>query len=123
MGIANATKILKPGGKIIVISFHSIEDKIIKYFFSNFSLKRSKPSRYFPENNKNNINLFDRYKNQIIKPTNFEIMKNPPSRSAKLRYAVRSSNSFIFPEKMKIKFKKYLDLEGSHANSKIILSM
>ena len=32
-GIINATKILKPGGKIIIVSFHSIEDKIIKYFF------------------------------------------------------------------------------------------
>ena len=31
-------KVLKPGGKILVISFHSIEDKIIKYFFNNFSL-------------------------------------------------------------------------------------
>ena len=52
MGIANATKILRPGGKIVVISFHSIEDKIVKYFFNNFSLNRSKPSRYFPENKK-----------------------------------------------------------------------
>ena len=51
-GIANATKILRPGGKIVVISFHSIEDKIIKYFFNNFSLNRSNPSRYFPENKK-----------------------------------------------------------------------
>ena len=115
MGIINATKILRPGGKIIVISFHSIEDKIVKYFFNNFSLNRSNPSRYFPENKKNNIDLFERYKNQIIKPTNVEIIKNPPSRSAKLRYAVRSKNNFVFPEKMKIKFKKYLDLERSHA--------
>ena len=36
-GIINATKKLKPGGKILVISFHSIEDKIVKFFFTNFS--------------------------------------------------------------------------------------
>ena len=48
-GIAAATKLLKPGGKILVVSFHSIEDKIIKYFFTNFSKNKSKPSRYFPE--------------------------------------------------------------------------
>ena len=48
-GIINATKILKPGGKILVVSFHSIEDKIVKYFFSNFSSNKSNPSRYLPE--------------------------------------------------------------------------
>ena len=35
-GIIQATKLLKPGGKIIVVSFHSIEDKIVKYFFLVF---------------------------------------------------------------------------------------
>ena len=39
-GIINATKFLKPGGKILTVSFHSIEDKIIKYFFSNFASNR-----------------------------------------------------------------------------------
>ena len=53
-GIVNATKFLKPGGKLIVVSFHSIEDKIIKFYFSNFSKNKSKPSRYFPENNLEN---------------------------------------------------------------------
>jgi len=113
-GVINATKILKPGGKILIVSFHSIEDKIVKYFFSNFSSSRSKPSRYFPENKDINISLFDKYKNKIFKPSNIEIIKNSPSRSAKLRYATRSKNKFIYPNELVNKFRKYLDLEGSH---------
>ena len=113
-GIINATKILKPGGKILIISFHSIEDKIVKYFFSNFSLSRSKPSRYFPEDKDSNISLFDKYKNKIFKPSNSEIIKNPPSRSAKLRYAIRAKDKFIYPKELINKFKKYLDLENLH---------
>ena len=111
-GIINATKVLKPGGKILIISFHSIEDKIVKYFFNNFSSNRSKPSRYFPENNEINISLFDKYKNKILKPSNVEIIKNPPSRSAKLRYAIRSKDKFIYPNELVNQFKKYLDLEN-----------
>ena len=114
-GIINATKILKPGGKILVISFHSIEDKIVKFFFSNFSSSRSKPSRYFPENKDANTSLFEKYKNNILKPSNSEIIKNPPSRSAKLRYATRNKNKFFYPIELESKFKKYLDLEKSYA--------
>ena len=113
-GVINATKILKPGGKILIVSFHSIEDKIVKYFFRNFSSSRSKPSRYFPENKDLNISLFDKYKNKIFKPSNKEIIKNPPSRSAKLRYAIRNKNEFIYPNELVNKFRRYLDLERSH---------
>ena len=53
-GIIKATQILKPGGKLIVVSFHSIEDKIVKYSFKNFSRNSSKRSnKYLPENLKN----------------------------------------------------------------------
>jgi len=114
-GIINATKILKPGGKILVISFHSIEDKIVKFFFRHFSSSRSKPSRYFPENKDANTSLFEKYKNNILKPSNSEIIKNPPSRSAKLRYATRNKNKFFYPIELESKFKKYLDLEKSYA--------
>ncbi len=113
-GVINATKVLKPGGKILIVSFHSIEDKIVKYFFTNFCSNKSKPSRYFPENNDIKISLFDKYKNKIFKPSNKEIIHNPPSRSAKLRYAIRSKNKFVYPDELVNKFKKYLDLEKSN---------
>ena len=48
-------KFLKPGGKILIVSFHSIEDKIVKYFFSNFSTNKSKPSRYLPEEDESQL--------------------------------------------------------------------
>ena len=111
-GIINATKILKPGGKILVVSFHSIEDKIVKYLFSNFSTNKSNPSRYFPDNESENTVLFEKYKNKIIKPTKKEIDQNYSSRSAKLRYATRSRNEFKYPVKLIEKFQKYLDLES-----------
>ena len=59
-GMINATKMLKPGGKILIISFHSIEDKIVKYFFSTFSKNQPGPSRYLPET-KNNKLFFEKY--------------------------------------------------------------
>ena len=111
-GIICATKFLKPGGKIWIVSFHSIEDKIVKFFFSNFSENQSKPSRYQPEQNNKNYVLFKKYSNKVIKPSKEELFKNRASRSAKLRFAIRSSNEFIFPQILKEKFKKYLDIEA-----------
>ena len=74
-GIINATKFLKPGGKILIVSFHSIEDKIVKYLFSNFSKNRSKSSRYLPDNINNTDVLFEKYINKIIRPSKREIDK------------------------------------------------
>ena len=111
-GIVKATKLLKPGGKLLIVSFHSIEDKIIKFLFSNFSQNKSKPSRYFPEDNSENLILFEKYTNKVIRPSKKEIKKNNPSRSAKLRYAIRSKNEFIFPNNLIKKFSRYLDIEA-----------
>ncbi len=111
-GIINATKVLRPGGKILIVSFHSIEDKIVKYFFTNYSSGRPNPSRYLPNDNKENILLFEKYKNKFFKPSLNEVEKNFPSRSAKLRYAIRNNNKFIYPNDLINKFKKYLDLEN-----------
>ena len=111
-GIINATKKLKPGGKILVISFHSIEDRIVKYFFTNFSKNRSRPSRYLPETQVVDTALFEQYKNKILRPSNREIVQNNRSRSAKLRFAIRSKNNFEYPNDLIKKFKNYLDLES-----------
>tara|TARA_B100001248_G_scaffold142315_1_gene106862 strand:- start:346 stop:1350 length:1005 start_codon:yes stop_codon:yes gene_type:complete len=109
-GVIKATKILKPGGKLIVISFHSIEDKIIKFYFKNFSKNRSRSNKYLPEN-EDKLSLFDDYKNNIIKASSKEVKKNPRSRSAKLRVAIRSTDKFIDPEELRLKFKYLTDLE------------
>jgi len=116
-GISIAAKLLKPGGKILVLSFHSIEDKIVKFFFNNLSSNKSKPSRYLPENTSTDFALFENYKNKIFKASSVEIFKNPPSRSAKLRFAIRNNNKFIYPEELENKFKRYLDLENSYAKN------
>ena len=100
---------------MLVVSFHSIEDKIVKYFFNNFSSSKSQPSRYVPYKNNEKNFLFHKYKNKILKPTAREVSENPPSRSAKLRYAVRNKNDFIYPADLTEKFQKYLDLENLYA--------
>ncbi len=109
-GIIKATKILKPGGKLVVISFHSIEDKIIKFYFKNFSKNRSRSNKYLPERI-NKFSLFENYKNKIFIASPREVKENPRSRSAKLRFAVRSENEFNDPKELKIKFKYLTDLE------------
>ncbi len=111
-GIINATKRLKPGGKILVISFHSLEDRIVKYFFNHFSKNKSRPSRYFPENKASNLVLFDDYKNKTLRPSKKELDNNIRARSAKLRFATRSKNKFLQPIELIRKFKRYLDLEA-----------
>ena len=111
-GLINAAKILKAGGKIIIITFHSIEDKIVKFFFNHYSKNRSKSSRYFPDNNDQQKFLFENYKNKVIKPSKKEISENNASRSAKLRFATRSEESFFDPKEMKKKFYNYLELEN-----------
>ena len=65
-GIIYATKLLRPGGKILIVSFHSIEDKVVKYFFTNYAKNKSKPSRYLPEESLNNSHLFENYNKKII---------------------------------------------------------
>jgi 16S rRNA (cytosine1402-N4)-methyltransferase len=112
-GLIKASQLIKFGGKIIVISFHSIEDRIIKYYFTNYSASKSNPSRYMPIENNQKNSFFIKYKNNFLTPSPEELIKNPASRSAKLREAIRTEQKFIYPKEFKEKFKKYIDIENA----------
>ena len=104
---------MSQGGKIIVLTFHSIEDRIVKFFFSNFSENKSRGSRYFPDSNNKKV-LFRSYKNKVIRPDPKEIEKNNPSRSAKLRFVTRNQDIYFYPSELKKKFSHYLELESKN---------
>jgi 16S rRNA (cytosine1402-N4)-methyltransferase len=112
-GLIKASQSIKFGGKIIAISFHSIEDKIIKYYFTNYSSNKSNPSRYMPIENNQKNSFFEKYKNNFLTASPEELIRNPASRSAKLREAIRTKQEFIYPKEFKEEFKKYTDIENS----------
>jgi len=93
-GLVNSFKILPVGGLIAVVTFHSLEDKIVKFFFKNYS-EVSNNSRYLPIN-ENSLKLFNLPQKKPIIPSHHELKKNLSSRSAKLRYAIKLNNSNNF---------------------------
>ena len=111
LGLIEATRILKKDGILIVVSFHSLEDRIVKYFFNLYSNLKKNPSRYLPyEENKSQ--LFKLLSKKPLIPSQEEIHQNKSSRSAKLRYVIRNDNSFFYPKEFKNKFQDYFNLEA-----------
>ena len=76
-GLINSAKIVKKDGIIAVVTFHSLEDKIVKYFFKSLSENES-VSRYMPKGEEK-INLFKAVSKKAIVPSDKEIQENPPS--------------------------------------------
>ena len=109
-GLINAVKIVKKEGVIAVVTFHSLEDKIVKYFFKSLSENKS-VSRYMPKNEEK-INLLTLTNKKPIRPSIKEISENPPSRSAKLRYVIKSENFYDFETDILDKFKYLIDIEN-----------
>jgi len=109
-GLINATKVLEKNGIIAVVSFHSLEDKIVKYFFKSLSETKS-VSRYMPKT-KEKVNLFKLINKKPIIPSSQEIRENFPSRSAKLRSAVKQEDSINFDTDILEKFKNLIEIEN-----------
>ena len=95
-GLINSFNLIPIGGIIAVVSFHSIEDKIVKFFFKHYSEQRNS-SRYLPDNEVSE-KCFKLINKKPILPSANEIKENPPSRSAKLRYGIKTNDKCDFNE-------------------------
>ena len=108
-GLTQSAKVLKKDGILAVVTFHSIEDKIVKYFFKSLTENKS-ISRYEPKSIQKEIFFKMPMKKPII-PSNKEIIENPPSRSAKLRYLIKKKDCYKIESDISEKFSYLLNLE------------
>lgn len=86
-GLNGAAKRLLKNGRLVVVDFHSLEDRIVKNFFRDNGGKRVRVSKYAPELIQDE-HLFAEV-SKVMMPAKEECLQNPRARSAKLRYAVR----------------------------------
>jgi 16S rRNA (cytosine1402-N4)-methyltransferase len=86
-----AEAVLKPGGRLVVVSFHSLEDRIVKSFLAARSGKGEAPSRRLPGEAPSAAPTFVAPRGQPIVPAEAETRANPRARSAKLRYGIRTA--------------------------------
>ena len=84
-----AERILKPGGRLVVVSFHSLEDRIVKRYFAD-RIGKQATSRHLPFVNEKKA-FFKQEGNGLLKAGDVEVSQNPRARSAKLRWAVRTT--------------------------------
>ena len=90
-GLEAAERILKPGGRLVVVTFHSLEDRVVKSFLKERSGEVSGPSRHVPVAGTGLEATFKTVTRKAVSGTDDEIRLNPRARSAKLRAAVRTS--------------------------------
>ena len=109
-GLINSVKILKKNGVLAIVTFHSLEDKIVKYFFRSLSEHKS-ISRYEPKLEQKNISFKMPLKKPIF-PSEKEVKENPPSRSAKLRYLIKQEDTFEIETDILEKFSHLLEIEN-----------
>ena len=109
-GLINATKILKKDGILAVVSFHSLEDKIIKYFFRSLSENKS-ISRYQPRIIQSEPLFLTKQRKPIV-PGKKELNENISSRSAKLRFIIKKKNFYNFDTDIFEKFKTLIEVEN-----------
>jgi 16S rRNA (cytosine1402-N4)-methyltransferase len=90
-GLCAAERLLEVGGRLVVVTFHSLEDRIVKQFLAGRSGRGRAASRRLPGEPAEAEPTFEVPRGQPIKASDAEALANPRSRSAKLRFGVRTS--------------------------------
>jgi 16S rRNA (cytosine1402-N4)-methyltransferase len=90
-GLSAAEQVLEPGGRLAVVSFHSLEDRIVKTFLAGRSGRTPAGSRHLPPGQAGPEPTFELLFRGAREPSDAERAANPRARSAKLRAAVRTS--------------------------------
>jgi 16S rRNA (cytosine1402-N4)-methyltransferase len=88
-GLAAAEAILAPGGRLAVVTFHSLEDRMVKQYLREASGMVPSGSRHLPELARAPAPVFGK-PSAAIRPGDDELARNPRARSATLRWAIRS---------------------------------
>ncbi|WP_034989162.1 16S rRNA (cytosine(1402)-N(4))-methyltransferase RsmH [Bartonella senegalensis] len=109
-GLFAAERVLKPGGRLGIVSFHSLEDRMVKRFFSARSGECVR-SRYLPEIEMAPATFFPLFKGGIT-ANKEELERNPRSRSARLRIGVRTEAECLAEDMKLFGLAKIASFEG-----------
>ena len=88
-GLDAALSILKPEGRLVVVSFHSLEDRMVKHFLSQRSTSAPRASRHAPVSAPAHKAAFKLLTTRLMIPSAAELASNPRARSAKLRAGLK----------------------------------
>ena len=90
MWLRGAEQVLRSGGRLAVVTFHSLEDRIVKRFLREAAGAVARASRHLPEAPGAGAATFAGL-SKAIRPSEAETLRNPRARSATLRAAVRTA--------------------------------
>ena len=88
--LSAAERVLAPGGRLVVVAFHSLEDRLVKQFLKARAMPEEQGSRHLPPKAGGRPPSFRFVNHRPLSPTDKEIAANPRARSARLRSAVRT---------------------------------